>query len=249
MNYIAEINSFWDSVITNPLSTGQVSLYFALMHVNNRSSWTEWFAAPNQVLSILTGMSRSGILKARNELKQRGYIDFKDRGTRATLYRMLTMSNSTQDSVQNSNQYGMQNGNQDSVRNSGTLYKHKQNETETIPPIAPTARFGEFYSAYPKPCNRYLAETEYCKCVSGGAAETDMVDAAANYAQAMSILGKEEGYIKNPENFLRDRTYVDYLPGNYIQPRKPERKTGGKFNDMMQGSYDFEELERELTGN
>ena len=79
MNYIAIINSFWDSATTNPLSTGQVSLYFALLHICNRSNWTEWFAAPNQVLSVLTGLSRSGILKARNELKQRGLIDFREK--------------------------------------------------------------------------------------------------------------------------------------------------------------------------
>lgn len=36
MNYIAEINSFWDSTILNPLSTGQVALWFGLMHINNK---------------------------------------------------------------------------------------------------------------------------------------------------------------------------------------------------------------------
>ena len=127
MNYIAIINSFWDSATTNPLSTGQVSLYFALLHVCNRSNWTEWFQAPNQVLSVLTGMSRSGILKARNELKQRGLIDFRERGTKTTVYR-ITIANSKQagmqDGVQNSNQNSMQDG----VQNSSTLYKHKQKQ-------------------------------------------------------------------------------------------------------------------------
>lgn len=111
----------------NPLSTGQVSLYFALLHVCNRSYWTEWFQAPNQVLSILTGLSRSGILKARNELKQRGLIDFKERGTKGTLYKLIVLDNiqdntiansvqdSTQDSVQNSTQNGVQNSVQDST--------------------------------------------------------------------------------------------------------------------------------------
>ena len=79
MNYISAINSFWDTAALNPLSTGQVSLYFALLHVNNRSNWTEWFTVPNQVLSVLTGLSRSGILKARNELKQRGLIEERKR--------------------------------------------------------------------------------------------------------------------------------------------------------------------------
>ena len=88
MNYIAQINAFWDSATTNPLSTGQVSLYFALLHVCNRSNWIEWFAAPNQVLSVLTGLSRSGILKERNELKQRGLIDFQEKATKATKYKI-----------------------------------------------------------------------------------------------------------------------------------------------------------------
>ena len=117
MNYIAIINSFWDSATTNPLSTGQVSLYFALLHVCNRSNWTEWFQAPNQVLSVLTGMSRSGILKARNELKQRGLIDFRERGTKTTVYCIT---------IANSKQAGMQDG----VQNSSTLYKHKQKQKQ-----------------------------------------------------------------------------------------------------------------------
>ena len=139
MNYIALINSFWDSATTNPLSTGQVSLYFALLHVCNRSNWTEWFQAPNQVLSVLTGMSRSGILKARNELKQRGLIDFRERGTKATIY-CITMSNSkqvseqdgVQNSVRNSEQDGVQNSvrnsEQDGVQNGSTLYKQKEKQ-------------------------------------------------------------------------------------------------------------------------
>lgn len=130
MNYIAVLNSFWDSVGTNPLSTGQVSLYVALLHVNNRSNWIEWFTVPNQVLSVLTGLSRSGILKARNELKQRGLIDFREKGTKATLYKMLTIANSTQDSKQISVQNGAQDGKQISVQKSNTLYKQKT-ETKT----------------------------------------------------------------------------------------------------------------------
>ena len=119
MKYLDRINSFWDYATMKPLSTGQVSLYFALLHVCNRSYWTEWFPAPNQVLSILTGLSRSGILKARNELKQRSLIDFKERGTKGTLYKLIVLDNiqdSTMvNSVQNSKQNGVQNSMQDST--------------------------------------------------------------------------------------------------------------------------------------
>lgn len=130
MNYIALINSFWDSAILSPLSTGQVSLYMALLHINNRSNWIEWFTAPNQVLSVLTGLSRSGILKARNELKQRGLIDFRERGTKATVYKLTTMSNSTQDSNQNNEQDSARNSNQNGEQNSSTLNKQKQKQKQ-----------------------------------------------------------------------------------------------------------------------
>ncbi len=146
MNYLTIINAFWDWATTNPLSTGQVSLYFALLHVCNKSNWTEWFQAPNQVLSVLTGLSRSGILKARNELKQKGLIDFKERGTKATLYKLIianskqkstqdstqaerTIANSTQDSKQKSTQESKQaertiaNSTQDSKQDSTQVGK------------------------------------------------------------------------------------------------------------------------------
>ena len=131
MNYIAQINAFWDSATTNPLSTGQVSLYFALLHVCNRSNWTEWFGAQNQVLSVLTGLSRSGILKARNELKQRGLIDFQEKATKATKYK-VTMANSKQVSTQIGVQDGMQIGVQDGTQISDTLYKLKQKTIKRV---------------------------------------------------------------------------------------------------------------------
>ena len=199
MNYLTMINAFWDLAMTNPLSTGQVSLYFALLHVCNKSNWTEWFQAPNQVLSVLTGLSRSGILKARNELKQKGLIDFKERGTKATLYKLIianskqkstqdskqaekTIANSTQDSKQagstiaNSTQDSVQDstqvGKQVGVQNSTPLdkQKHKQKQNKKDkPPISPIGQLGVFLSAYPKASNRFLTEREYAALLLTGA--------------------------------------------------------------------------------
>ncbi len=88
MNYLSLINSFWDSATTTPLPIGQVSLYFALLHVCNRSNWTEWFSAPNQVLSVLTGLSNPGIIRARGELEQRGLIEFHEQEKKSDLYKI-----------------------------------------------------------------------------------------------------------------------------------------------------------------
>ncbi len=239
MNYIDLINSFWDLAMTNPLSTGQVSLYFALLHICNRSYWTEWFSVPNQVLSVLTGLSRSGILKARNELKQRGLIDFKERGTKATSYKLtmlyskqestqknvqidVLIANSKQVSVQDSKQNSNQIGVQSREQISSTLYKTKDKTKEKRqdkdrPPISPTGRFEEFFEEYPKKTHMLNANAEYVSLLktTQELTEDDLIAAAKNYAKTCKIENTKEKYIKNPNNWLKESVWVDYLPKNY----------------------------------
>lgn len=137
MNYIKQIQAFNDRLLSNPLSNGQIALWYALMYINNKCAWAEWFTAPNLSLEALSGLSRQGINKARNVLKQQGLIDFKSNGTKATSYRLITIYYlDTSDSVQDSIQSGVQDGIQDSlqgsvqvgVQNSSTL--NKQNKTK-----------------------------------------------------------------------------------------------------------------------
>lgn len=132
MNYIAEIKAFYDLVQVKQLSTGQIALWNALMYINNKCAWIEWFTVPNILLELNTGMSRSGVLKARNSLKQLGLIDFKTNGTKATNYKMNTIAKSTQesnqDSTQGSKQDGKQVGTQGSKQDGNTL--NKLNETK-----------------------------------------------------------------------------------------------------------------------
>lgn len=104
MNYIREINAFYDLVQVKQLSTGQIALWHALMHINNKCAWAEWFTVPNLTLELISGLSRKGIYNARNTLKQHGLIDFKSNGTKATSYRMISLLNITQTSTQVSTQ-------------------------------------------------------------------------------------------------------------------------------------------------
>lgn len=128
MNYIAEIKAFYDLVQVKQLSTGQIALWNALMYINNKCAWIEWFTVPNILLELNTGMSRSGVLKARNSLKQLGLIDFKTNGTKATNYKMMTIAKSTQESNQDGVQDGKQASTQDGVQDGNTL--NKLNETK-----------------------------------------------------------------------------------------------------------------------
>lgn len=145
MNYLAEIKAFYDLVQVKQLSTGQIALWHALMAINNKCAWIEWFTVPNIMLELNTGMSRSGVLKARNSLKQYGLIDFKTNGTKATNYKIITIAKSKQESNQESTQESKQVSKQDSTQvskqDSNTL--NKLNETKLKKENIKRKRYGE----------------------------------------------------------------------------------------------------------
>lgn len=89
MNYIKEIKAFYYWLELNPLPTGAIALWHALMAVNNMAAWAEEFTVANIVLQSKTGLSRQGLDKARNLLKQKGLIDYKKgTGNKAGTYKM-----------------------------------------------------------------------------------------------------------------------------------------------------------------
>ena len=108
-SYIDEINGFWKLQERNNLSTGQIALWFALMHINNQYSWQEWFPVASSKLVFLTDLSRAGVYKARNVLKQKGYIDYKD-GAKSSHPAQYTILPFTKDSRQVGRQVGRQDG-------------------------------------------------------------------------------------------------------------------------------------------
>lgn len=117
------------------LSAGQVSLWYTLMSINNKAGWSTWFTAANATLESLSGLSRSGIVKNRNVLKQLNLIDFSSNGRKATSYRVCVLytSDSAQGSTQSSVQDSTQRSTQTSVQGSSALIKQnetKQNETD-----------------------------------------------------------------------------------------------------------------------
>lgn len=107
---ISEIKVFNDLIQLKRLSTGQIALWYALLYINNKCPSQSWFTVTNLTLQLQTGLSREGINKARNVLKQSGLIDFKADGTKATAYKLnkLTMPESSQVSTQVSGQVSCQ---------------------------------------------------------------------------------------------------------------------------------------------
>lgn len=92
MNYIAEINAFYDWLLYNSLPTGAIALWHALISINNKAGWADEFTVANLVLQGMTGLSRQGLDKARNILIQKDLIRYK-KGTsnQAGKYKMVSL--------------------------------------------------------------------------------------------------------------------------------------------------------------
>ena len=77
---MSEIKAFYDSLETNRLNANDIALWYALMSVANKTNWQSEFTVAIMVLEIKSGLNRKSVQRARNKLKEFGYIDFKQRG-------------------------------------------------------------------------------------------------------------------------------------------------------------------------
>ena len=78
------LNEFYDFCECNTVSANAQLLFHTLLAINNKCVWEEWFSRTNVSLSGRMGISEKAFIRARNELKQLGLIDFvssKKRGT------------------------------------------------------------------------------------------------------------------------------------------------------------------------
>ena len=76
MNYIKQLNAFYKWLKSNKLSPTAIAVYFAILMSNNENGWNEWFGKSNQDYCKLLGIDEKTFVRARNELKEKGLIDF-----------------------------------------------------------------------------------------------------------------------------------------------------------------------------
>lgn len=98
MNYIAEINSFYNWLTFHPLSPDAQALWHVLMQLNNRCAvmidgkwyWRVEFTIPNDRLTSILSFSRQQLDRMRNSLIQAERIVYKKgKGSRSGKYSMI----------------------------------------------------------------------------------------------------------------------------------------------------------------
>jgi len=106
VNYLKQINAFYDWLETNSMSASCISLWHALMAINNKAGWTKEFTVAISTLEAKTGLGRKTIVRCRNTLEQKGLIEWKARkGNQSAVYSLKTLygKNDPQDVLQGKN--------------------------------------------------------------------------------------------------------------------------------------------------
>ncbi|APC65603.1 hypothetical protein AAV35_14205 [Salimicrobium jeotgali] len=93
MNYLKELNAFYDQQETNPLSSSAIAVWHALMHICNKAGWPADFTVAASVICLKAGLKERSFYNARNELKQKSYVTFTSRkGNQAAVYQLHTLA-------------------------------------------------------------------------------------------------------------------------------------------------------------
>ncbi|MFC7319265.1 DnaD domain protein [Halobacillus campisalis] len=91
MNYLKEINAFFDEKDLNSLSLSASMLWYVLIQFNNKTGWKEEFTVPTSSILVKSALSESAFLRARKELAEKGYILFEaGRRHQAPTYQMIS---------------------------------------------------------------------------------------------------------------------------------------------------------------
>lgn len=88
-NTMTEILRFYNWLDHNPISASCIALWHALMNVANVAGLNEWITVPVATLESKSGLSRTALYRARNNLEQVGRIEVKKRkGNQCAAYRL-----------------------------------------------------------------------------------------------------------------------------------------------------------------
>ena len=130
MNYIKQVNTFYKLIQDNPLSSNAQCLYNYLLNKCSELGWKSEFSVSNLIVCGFTNLSRQALDRARNELVQKGFLQYKKgHSNQAGKYLIVSFDtqNDTQDDTQSDTQDNTQGGHTVSTLNK--LNKTKRNKT------------------------------------------------------------------------------------------------------------------------
>lgn len=141
MNYLLQINAFWDLQDEMQLNSSEIALWFVLMNVNNRLGWRATFTKASSTLREQAGLSERNFFKVRNVLQQKKLITVETRkGNQSAVYSIVNLYEGLRaNNADSSSDNGADNGSGNQSDSSSLLnkLKHKQNLNGSSTPATP----------------------------------------------------------------------------------------------------------------
>lgn len=226
MNYLAEIKAFYEMLELNPLSSPVIALWHALMHIANKTGWQEEFTVAISVLMLKSGLNETAVKRARNRLEQDGYIEWKSRkGNQSAIYKInsLVEQKSSKFEPQIAPQSELQNEPQIAPQ-SEPINKHKQKQIKEVS--------NDTKKKFEPPA----VEEVQAYCHERG----NSID-----AQRFVDFYTANGWVQGKGKPIKDWKAV---VRTWERNEKSNKQQKPGFNNFQQHDYDFEAIERALTG-
>lgn len=225
MNYLKELQAFYDSLDICPLSSSHISLWIALLQLCNRNNWSEWFTPKMGVLESYSGLSRASVIRNREDLINAGYIKYKSKGAVPGEYKVIPciercinpcfkmIQDVIQEVIQDNNIYNI-------------LNKTKTETKTKTPPKSPMGDmpvakpnvdfFSDFWCAYPKKTAKEQARKAFEK-LKVSEDMFKLMTTALEQQKKTEEWNKEGGkYIPYPATWLNGKRWEDevYAPSH-----------------------------------
>ncbi|KRK58488.1 DnaD domain-containing protein [Fructilactobacillus fructivorans] len=171
------------------------------MFINNKTRWMDWFTVANQTLQNLTQLSRQAINKDRNTLKQKGFLDFKTNGNKATAYRLINLCD---DDNAKGNNYRIK---QPTIQEEQPKKKAKATNQPKSKELE--NNFNKLWQLYPKKQGKEPAFKAYKKAIKDGVTNEEIQKGIVSYKKQIEVKGTEQKFIKQGSTFFNQRSWQD----------------------------------------
>lgn len=215
MNFIKQFNTFFENLLTEPLGSNAVYLYFTLFYINNKCNWKKEFTVANSTLMGLTGFDKNKIDRARNELKQKRYINYKNGRNQfqAGIYEILSFDTALDTAFDTANDTALNTAHEDINKQNKTKQNNTSSNDEEM-----KKHFALTWDIYPNKKGRAKAEEYFLQWVKGRKinrttirlTDKQMYLAVRKYKKECEDKEVEQQYIKHGDTFF-NKAILDYV--------------------------------------
>lgn len=214
-DYIKQWNTFMDLSL-GTLTRTEVILYMRLFQCNNAIGRIEWFGANNLMIAGYAEMDEKLLIKTRNALKQKGFIDFiPGKKGQPTRYKLLLLYeidwSETSEKPAKSQQKASESPSKKPVNHPDIIkdkeYKEKKSSAQSA--NAQDAQFDEFWKAYPKKKDKAKARKAYAKLKPDMALHKKMLTAIEKQKQSEQWQKDGGQFIPLPTTWINGERWED----------------------------------------